>query len=85
MHARLVVNQAFLVRGFQVAPAELEGFLLGHPDVADACIVGVPDDYSGEVPLAFVVLNAQAAARARKSPAEAKAIKRALAKVCSAD
>ncbi|KII90730.1 hypothetical protein PLICRDRAFT_697218 [Plicaturopsis crispa FD-325 SS-3] len=74
------LKEIMKVRGFQVAPAELEGFLLGHPDVADACIVGVPDDYSGEVPLAFVVLNAQAAARARKSPAEAKAIKRALAK-----
>ena len=32
------------VRGFQVAPAELEGHLLGHPRVADACVVGVPDE-----------------------------------------
>lgn len=73
---------SFVVRGFQVAPAELEGFLLGHPDVADVCVVGVPDDYSGEVPLAFVVLNAQAAERVRKSPAEGDVIKRALMKVC---
>ena len=50
------------VRGFQVAPAELEGHLLGHPRVADACVVGVPDEYSGELPMAFVVLKADPAA-----------------------
>ena len=52
------------VRGFQVAPAELEGHLLKHPDVIDCCVVSVPDDYSGEVPLAFVVLSRDAAKRA---------------------
>ncbi|KII86637.1 hypothetical protein PLICRDRAFT_177391 [Plicaturopsis crispa FD-325 SS-3] len=74
------LKEIMKVRGFQVAPAELEGFLLGHPDVADTCVVGVPDDYSGEVPLAFVVLNAQAAQRVRVSPAEADNIKKALMK-----
>jgi acyl-CoA synthetase (AMP-forming)/AMP-acid ligase II len=29
-----------------VAPAELEGCLLTHADVTNACVVGVPDDYS---------------------------------------
>lgn len=45
------------VRGFQVAPAELEGHLLTHPSVLDACVVPVPDEYSGEIPLAFVVVD----------------------------
>jgi 4-coumarate--CoA ligase len=49
------------VRGFQVAPAELEGCILDHRDVADTCVVPILDDYSGEVPLAFVVLRAPAA------------------------
>lgn len=45
------------VRGFQVAPAELEGCILDHPLVGDVCVVGIPHAYSGEVPLAFVVLT----------------------------
>jgi len=42
-------------KGFQVPPAELEGLLLGHPAVADAAVIGVQDEESGEVPKAFVV------------------------------
>ncbi|KAH9921801.1 uncharacterized protein B0H18DRAFT_1020248 [Fomitopsis serialis] len=47
------IKELIKVRGFQVAPAELEGHILDHPDVADVCVVGLPDDYSGELPLAF--------------------------------
>jgi acyl-coenzyme A synthetase/AMP-(fatty) acid ligase len=43
--------------GYQVAPAELEALLLGHPAVADAAVIGVPDDDGQEVPKAFVVLQ----------------------------
>lgn len=42
-------------KGFQVAPAEVEGLLLQHPKIADAGVIGKPDDASGESPLAFVV------------------------------
>ena len=69
------------MRGFQVAPAELEGHLLDHPDVADTCVVGYPDDYSGEVPLAFVVLEAHAAKRAKSDAQEAELIKASISKV----
>lgn len=40
-----------------MAPAELEGCLLSHPDVHDACVVGIPDEYNGELPIAYVVLS----------------------------
>ena len=70
------------VRGFQVAPAELEGHLLKRADIVDACVVPVADDYSGEVPLAFVVLHPDAAKRVESSPAEAEKLKADIAKVC---
>ena len=43
-------------KGFQVAPAELEAELVTHPAIADAAVIGQPDDEAGEVPVAFVVL-----------------------------
>ncbi|KAH9964248.1 phenylacetyl-CoA ligase [Russula dissimulans] len=74
------IKEILKVRGFQVAPAEIEGHLLQHPDVADACVVGFPDEYNGEVPLAFVVLSADATKRAAQSEAEATNIKSAISK-----
>ena len=44
-------------KGMQIAPAELEGVLLGHPAVADAAVIPVPDEEAGQVPKAFVVLK----------------------------
>ena len=45
-------------KGYQVPPAELEGILLTHPQIADACVVPVRDEEAGEVPKAFVVARA---------------------------
>ena len=45
-------------KGFQVPPAELEALLLTHPAIADAAVIGVPDDEAGEVPVGYVVLKA---------------------------
>jgi 4-coumarate--CoA ligase len=42
-------------KAFQVPPAELEAILLENPKVKDAAVIGMPDDASGELPLAFVV------------------------------
>uniref|UniRef100_A0A8H7XP03 Uncharacterized protein n=1 Tax=Psilocybe cubensis TaxID=181762 RepID=A0A8H7XP03_PSICU len=68
------------VKGFQVAPAELEGCILDHPDVSGTCVVGVPDDYSGEIPLAFVTLTVDAANRAKMSKTAADEIKASIIK-----
>ncbi|CAN4098457.1 unnamed protein product [Withania somnifera] len=42
-------------KGFQVAPAELEAFLLNHPNISDVAVVPMKDEQAGEVPVAFVV------------------------------
>jgi acyl-CoA synthetase (AMP-forming)/AMP-acid ligase II len=49
------LKELIKVKGFQVAPAELESLLLKHPRIADAAVIPVPDDDAGEVPKAIVV------------------------------
>jgi acyl-CoA synthetase (AMP-forming)/AMP-acid ligase II/enoyl-CoA hydratase/carnithine racemase len=52
------VKELIKYKGFQVAPAELEGLLLRHPAVADAAVIPRPDEEAGEVPYAIVVKKA---------------------------
>ncbi|KAH6711195.1 hypothetical protein BKA61DRAFT_645348 [Leptodontidium sp. MPI-SDFR-AT-0119] len=54
------IKELIKVRGTGVAPAELEGLLLSHPLVRDAAVTGIPSSYkySGEIPRAFIVLQA---------------------------
>jgi acyl-CoA synthetase (AMP-forming)/AMP-acid ligase II len=47
----------FIVGGFNAYPAEIEGFLMEHPAVAQAAVIGVPDERLGQVGKAFVVLS----------------------------
>src|SRR5687767_7980540 len=46
-----------IVAGFNVYPGEIESVLFTHPAVMEACVIGVPDSYRGEVVKAFVVLK----------------------------
>jgi long-chain acyl-CoA synthetase len=45
------------VRGFQVAPAEIEALLHGHPAVDDCAVFSVPDPVNGEAIVAAVKTN----------------------------
>lgn len=44
--------------GYKVWPREVEDVLAAHPDVLEAAVVGAPDDYRGEVVVAYVSLRA---------------------------
>ncbi|BAT94604.1 hypothetical protein LR48_Vigan588s001000 [Vigna angularis] len=41
--------------GYQVAPAELESVLLSHPLIADAAVIPLEDEETGQIPMAYVV------------------------------
>lgn len=49
------IKDMFIVGGFNAYPAEIENALLGHPAIAQAAVVGVPDTRMGEVGHAFIV------------------------------
>ncbi|MBX6747374.1 MAG: AMP-binding protein, partial [Acetobacteraceae bacterium] len=48
------IKDLILVSGFNVYPRMVEEALYRHPDVVAATVVGMPDDYRGESPAAFV-------------------------------
>jgi len=51
------VKELIKYKGFQVAPAELEGLLLEHPKVNDAAVIGLyNDEQHTELPRAYIVL-----------------------------
>ena len=45
------------VGGFKVFPSQIEAILYHHPAVREALVIGLPDNYRGEVPRAYVTLN----------------------------
>jgi acyl-CoA synthetase (AMP-forming)/AMP-acid ligase II len=49
------LKDMFIVGGFNAYPAEIENILLKMPGVAEAAVVGIPDERLGEVGMAFVV------------------------------
>jgi 4-coumarate--CoA ligase len=51
------IKELIKVRGFQVAPAELEELLLTNDLVNDAAVIQIPDEESGELPRAYIVLK----------------------------
>ena len=51
------IKELIKVRGFQVAPAELEALLLTHPNISDAAVIPIEDELSGELPRAYITLK----------------------------
>ena len=43
--------------GYRIGPSEIEDTLIKHESVAEAAVIGVPDDTRGEIPKAFIVLR----------------------------
>lgn len=55
LHGR--ADEAMNVAGRKVGPAEVEDALMEHPAVAEAAVIGVPDEIKGETIVGFVVLK----------------------------
>ncbi len=53
-------DEVIKVAGHRLGTYELESALVHHPSVAEAAVVGVPDEIKGEVPIGFVILKASA-------------------------
>lgn len=67
------IDDVLNVSGHRMGTMEIESALVAHPMVAEAAVVGRPDDLTGEAIVAFVVLK-----RSRPTGDEAKAIAKEL-------
>ena len=70
------VDDVLNVAGHRIGTAEVEGALVGHPDCAEAAVVGFPHDVKGTGIYAYVLLNAGV----KGSPELEKALKDAVRK-----
>jgi long-chain acyl-CoA synthetase len=52
------IKDLIICSGYNVYPRVIEDALYEHPAVAEAIVIGVPDSYRGQSPLAFVTLRA---------------------------
>lgn len=55
LYVQARLKELIKVKGFQVAPTELEEVIRGHDKIQDVAVIGVAHDKYGEIPKAFVV------------------------------
>ncbi|WP_296721716.1 AMP-binding protein [Erythrobacter sp.] len=60
------IKDMIAVGGFKVFPSVVEDVILEHPAVKEALVIGVPEEYRGEVPRAYITLHEGAAATAEE-------------------
>jgi long-chain acyl-CoA synthetase len=51
------IKDMIIVSGFNVYPTEVEAVLFRHPKISKCCVVGLPDETTGEAVKAYVVLK----------------------------
>jgi len=49
------LRETLRISHFMVAPGEIEAFLMSHPDIVQAFVVGIPDPKLNEAPVAYVI------------------------------
>lgn len=52
------VDDVINVAGHRLSTGAMEEIIATHPDVAECAVIGVADDFKGQLPLGFVVLKA---------------------------
>jgi acetyl-CoA synthetase len=73
-------DDVIISSGYRIGPDEIEESLTTHEAVADAGVIGVPDEMRGEIPKAFVVLGADHEPAAELEAALQAHVKERLAK-----
>ena len=61
------LRETLRISHHMVAPGEIEAFLMSHPAVEQAFVVGVPDPETNEAPVAYVILRVRTLVSARTS------------------
>jgi long-chain acyl-CoA synthetase len=51
------IKDMLLCGGFNVYPRNIEEAIYTHPDVAEVSVIGIPDEYRGQSPKAFIALK----------------------------
>jgi acetyl-CoA synthetase len=77
------VDDVMNVSGHRLSTAEVEHAIVGHPDVAEAAVVGASDDTTGQAIVAFVTLKASSELHGADDTAVIAAIRNHVAEVIS--